>query len=134
MQLYGRLAGEVVARHLGGPATTGDGPAIGLPEGSGLSWADHPAVEPLMRQVLTDTINRIFSAGLNLAGTLQLVTRDELAARRVQAALDALDEAIRQTQRAALDIDIHRSGRNGTDGTNRSPSGAPSAPGRAPVN
>ncbi|MFE7170377.1 GAF domain-containing protein [Streptomyces sp. NPDC057616] len=118
MKLYGRLAGEVIARHLGDASpTTRESPAIRLPDGTALSWPDDPSVEPQVRQALSDTISRIFSAGLNLAGTLQLVAHDDLAARRVQAGLDDLDAAIRQVQRVALEIGIRRSGRTGTDGS-----------------
>ena len=116
MELYGRLAGEIVAGHLDGSPAAHEGLVIRLPDGTALPWPDDSAVEPLVRQVLSDTINRIFSAGLNLAGTLQLVARDELAARRVQAGLDELDEAIRQVQRAALEIGIRPSSPTGTDG------------------
>ncbi|MFF4804326.1 GAF domain-containing protein [Streptomyces sp. NPDC001351] len=127
MELYGRLAGEVIAGHLDESptsSTSGDGLAIRLPDATTLPRPDDASIELLMRQVLSDTINRIFSAGLNLAGTLQLVT-DDLAARRVQAGLDELDEAIRQIKRAALEISTRHSGRTGTEDTDRRPSGAP---------
>jgi hypothetical protein len=124
MELYGRLAGEAIARHLDGAPTHRDRPALRLPDATALPWPDHPSIDPYLRYVLSDTINRIFSAGLNLAGTLQLVDQDDLVARRVQAGLDELDEAIRQIQRAALDLGIRRCGRTATEGAGRGPSGA----------
>lgn len=126
MELYGRLASEVIAQHLDhSPSpTTGDGLTIRLPDATTLPSPDNASIELLMRQVLSDTINQIFSAGLNLAGTLQLVTHDDLAAQRVQAGLDELDEAIRQIQQAALEISTRHSGRTGAEGTDRRPSGA----------
>ncbi|MEV6944345.1 GAF domain-containing protein [Streptomyces sp. NPDC051172] len=132
MELYGRLAGEIIAQHLDGSPATGDGLAIRLPDATTLPRLDNASVELLMRQVLSDTINRIFSAGLNLAGTLQLVTHDDHAARRVQDGLDELDEAIRQIQRAALEISTRHSGRTGAEGTDRRPSEARLVPGGRP--
>ncbi|MFJ9908813.1 GAF domain-containing protein [Streptomyces sp. NPDC101152] len=132
MELYGRLTGQVIAQHLGESPTSptsGDGLTIRLPDAATLPSPDNASIELLMRQVLSDTINQIFSAGLNLAGTLQLVTHDDLAARRVQAGLDELDEAIRQIQQAALEISTRHSGRTGTKGTGRRPSGARVVPG-----
>lgn len=60
-------------------------------------WAD-----PFMSQVMSDVINRIFSAGLDLAGALSRAT-DKAVAQRVQAGMDKLDRAISSIQSAALD-------------------------------
>jgi len=102
MELYAGLVGEVVARHLGGASYVTDG-LTGSPLGAP-AWAERSSIEPLTRQILSDTINRIFSAGLRFAGTLPLFTEDGLAARRVQAGIDELDETIHAIQRAALDL------------------------------
>lgn len=51
-----------------------------------------------------DTINRIFSTGLNFAGALPRIT-DALAAQRVQAGIEELDEVIRSIQRAVFRVD-----------------------------
>ncbi|MHC3469539.1 GAF domain-containing protein [Streptomyces sp. 7R007] len=121
MELYGRLAGQVVARHLDTSPGARHSATVQLPDATALSWPGHSSSAPLMRQVLSDTINRIFSAGLNLAGTLQLVTHDDLVARRVQAGLDELDEAIRHIQWTALEIEGRPCGRTGTQGTGHPP-------------
>lgn len=60
-------------------------------------WAD-----PFMSQVMSDVINRVFSAGLDLAGALSRAT-DKAVAQRVQAGMDKLDRAISSIQSAALD-------------------------------
>ena len=114
MQLYARLAGEVIARHLDRSPAAADGLAVRRPDTTGLLLPDHSSIDALTGQILSETINRIFAAGLNLAGTLQLVTHDDLLARRVQAGLDELDEAIRQIQRAALEIGLHRTAGEGS--------------------
>lgn len=100
MELYGRLAGEAIARRPGKPSVDDypasprhDGP---IPTTSGLD-------EAWINSVTSDLINRIFSAGLSAAGALQLIT-DDLAARRVELCLDTLDETICLIQRAALDV------------------------------
>ncbi|QIY69066.1 hypothetical protein HEP84_07480 [Streptomyces sp. RLB1-33] len=51
---------------------------------------------------MSDVINRIFSAGLDLAGALSRAT-DKAVAQRVQAGMDKLDRAISSIQSAALD-------------------------------
>jgi hypothetical protein len=104
LELYGRLAGEVIARHLGRPSVddylAGPRPDGTVPTKSGL---DEASINSLTSAV----INRLFSAGLGAAGALQLIT-DDLAARRVELCLDTLDETIRLIQRAALDHAVQR--------------------------
>ncbi|SFE44122.1 hypothetical protein [Streptomyces mirabilis] len=51
---------------------------------------------------MADVINRIFFAGLDLAGALSHAT-DKGVAQRVQAGMDKLDRAIGSIQSAALD-------------------------------
>ncbi|MEV5845361.1 GAF domain-containing protein [Streptomyces sp. NPDC051985] len=130
VELYARLAGEMVADRLyGSPAARTD--TTGFPyDGTALSWTSQSSVDPPIRRVLSDTINRIFATGLNLAGTLSLVLDDGVTARRVLAGLDELDEAIHQIQRAALTLDSRDT--TGIDGSehDRHPCAARTAPGR----
>lgn len=133
MELYGWLAGAVVAGHLRGSPPAHDGLTASAHVGATSPWPDPSSLEPLMRQALSDTINRLFSAGLNLAGTLQLLTHDDLAAQRVQAGLDELDEAIRSIQRTALDVgtrsDLRKSSERAVAQEHRRPARTQSASG-----
>jgi hypothetical protein len=54
-----------------------------------------------MSQVMSDVINRVFSAGLDLAGAPSRHRQGR--AQRVQAGMDKLDRAISSIQSAALD-------------------------------
>ncbi|MEI5525542.1 GAF domain-containing protein [Streptomyces brasiliscabiei] len=105
MELYGRLAGDIVAGRLGcrSPAPH-DGPL--LPDTAGLALPGWSSAEAATRDALSDTVNRIFSVGLDLAGALQLIADGDPAGQRVRAGLGALDEAIRSIQRAALDLGV----------------------------
>ncbi|MFJ5837663.1 GAF domain-containing protein [Streptomyces shenzhenensis] len=103
MQLYGLLAGESVGRHLRGPSADGAPSALRHDTKTGTRCGpEHALTDPLMSRILSDTINRIFSAGLDLAGALPRVT-DDFAAQHVQAAIEELDGMIRSMQRAAID-------------------------------
>ncbi|MFI6402297.1 GAF domain-containing protein [Streptomyces sp. NPDC050548] len=104
MELYAGLMGRIVAGHLGRTSDATDGPTRSSLGAMAPAWADLSSIDPLTRQILSDTVNRIFSAGLHFAGTLQLLTEDGVAARRVQAGIDELDETIHSIQRAALDL------------------------------
>lgn len=112
MEIYGQLAGEAIARHLGCASADGD---RGDPRHDGAvpAWLelDQAAADPHMIQIMSDTINRISSVGLSLAGALKLITND-LAAQRVQIGIDELDEAIQSIHLAALARSVHHDLRN----------------------
>ncbi|MFF0223929.1 GAF domain-containing protein [Streptomyces sp. NPDC004629] len=113
MRLYGLLAGESVGRRLRAPSVDGVPPGLlhdaapGARQDPGQAPAD-----PLMSRILSDTINRIFSAGLSLAGALPRIT-DDFAAQRVRAGIEELDEMIRSMQRAAVDLGVRDEHRHG---------------------
>ncbi|MFJ3921737.1 GAF domain-containing protein [Streptomyces sp. NPDC090022] len=100
LELYAQIAAEVIARRLGPARATG---AAFLP--SGVELADRADYDPqaasLADHLMSDTVYRIFSAGLRLTGALQLMGNTS-AAQHVQAGIDELDETIRAIQRAAL--------------------------------
>ncbi|MEU6775027.1 GAF domain-containing protein [Streptomyces sp. NPDC046759] len=116
MRLLCLLAGESLSRHLRGPRVDGEPADLRQHDTAG-TWPgpDKGPSDPAMARFMSETINRIFSAGLNFAGALPGIT-DGVASQRVEAGIDDLDAIIRSMQRAALGLADH-------DGTR--PSGTP---------
>ncbi|MFJ8787757.1 GAF domain-containing protein [Streptomyces sp. NPDC102462] len=106
MRLYGLLAGESIGRRLRGPHVDGVPPGL-RDEVAPVARCDpgRMPADPLMSRILSDAINRIFSAGLSLAGALPRVT-DDFAAQRVRACIEELDGMIHSMQRAAVDLGV----------------------------
>jgi hypothetical protein len=89
MKLYGKLAGEAIARHLGrSPVGAAPRPAAGEEHDS------PPQAVPVPAALAGEAVQRIFAAGLNLADARAIVGQgaaDDLLA----VAVDDLDHAIR---------------------------------------
>ncbi|AHH97156.1 hypothetical protein GCM10010174_65810 [Kutzneria viridogrisea] len=118
MGLYSQLAGEVIARHL--RRTSPGAPCVPAPRDA------KPAPRrPALSQLLADTINRIFDAGLRFAGA-QSLTTDEHVAQRVRAGIATLDDTVRMVRMVQVALLDHNLGehRNEHDAT------VPSGPGR----
>ncbi|MER6524051.1 GAF domain-containing protein [Streptomyces sp. NPDC001508] len=116
MRLYGLLAGESIGRWLRGPSADGVPPGL-RHDATPLARCvpDQALTDPLMSRILSDTINRIFSAGLSLAGALPRIT-DDFAAQRVRAGIEELDGMIRSMQRAAVDLGVRGEHRESATG------------------
>ncbi|MEU8976547.1 GAF domain-containing protein [Streptomyces monashensis] len=105
LEFYAQLAGDVLAQHLSKPSANND--PVGPQQEASSCSPPPPDQEPTdsrITQILTDTTNRIFSAGISFAGALPLID-SELATQRVQDGINRLDETIRSIQRGALDQD-----------------------------
>ncbi len=94
MELYGDLAGEAIARHLG-PA-----PGDAAPPPPGSEGHDPPRLrgrsvppETALGEFAGEVVHRLFAAGLSLASA-QSIIGDGTAGDRVAAAIDELDRAI----------------------------------------
>jgi hypothetical protein len=114
MRLYGRFAGEAIARLLDGtsqggvpngrtrPATISAAPAL-------IESAPVRTDSPTGR-IMSETVNRLHRAGMSLLDAERLIS-DRLTAERVRAGLEEIDGAIRAIQSAMLERVTGRTGR-----------------------
>jgi putative methionine-R-sulfoxide reductase with GAF domain len=114
LRLYGRFAGEAVARLLDGtsqagvptgrtrPATISAAPAL-------IEAAPVRTDSPTGR-IMSETINRLQCAGMSLLDAERLIS-DRLTAERVHTGLEEIDGAIRAIQSAMLERVTGRTGR-----------------------
>jgi hypothetical protein len=104
MELYGDLAGEAIARHLGPVPGV---PASRLARNDGddpQPWPPHQLTpqETALAEVVGEVVHRLFAAGLSLASA-QSIIGDGAAGNRVASAIDELDHAIRDIRTAIFD-------------------------------
>ena len=133
MELYGDIAGEAVARHLGVPAGDHLGDQVGravisalLDPGNGResnvtflsrhadargdregrTAGQSASLEETMSRFAGDIVNRLFSAGLSLQSARSIVGEGP-AGERVAAAADELDRTIRDIRTMVFSLDAH---------------------------
>lgn len=96
MELYGDLAGEAIARHLGsaagGAAPRGAGSAGDNPQPR-LQYLPAPP-DTALAEFAGEIVHQLFAAGLSLASARAIIG-DGAASDRVAVAIDELDRAIR---------------------------------------
>ena len=105
LELYGDLAGEAAARHLG--LASGDAASrLAKGDGDGPQSRLHEQLAPpdmALAKFAGEVVHRLFAAGLSLASAQALAgvgTADE----RVAAAIDELDRAFRDIRITVLDL------------------------------
>jgi GAF domain-containing protein len=94
MELYGHLAGDVVARHLA--RASGDGSKAATPRSV--------SREAALAQLLNDAVNGILDAGLSFAAAQALAT-DDLLAQQLRAGVGRLDDILLAIQLAMYELD-----------------------------
>lgn len=96
LELFGDLAGEAVARHLG-PAPGSAAPGLAGNDGDDpWYWPDDEPDAPgtALEEVADEIVRRLFAAGLNLASAQEIIGTGA-PSDRVAAAVDELDRTIR---------------------------------------
>jgi GAF domain len=105
VELYGDLAGEAVARHLG-PALGDAVPRLAGDDGDDPQSRLHEQLalpETALAEFAGEVVHQLFAAGLSLASAQALVG-DGAAGDRVAAAINELDRAIRDIQTTVIDL------------------------------
>jgi hypothetical protein len=97
LELYGDLAGEMLARQLG--HAPGGGAAVAATDEEDDSWSWLPGAltvpDAALGEFTGQIVHRLFAVGLSLE-TARAITGDGAAGHRIQAAVEELDVAIRE--------------------------------------
>lgn len=105
LQLYGDLAGEALARHLGlAHDQAAQRPARARRDDPGAGMTDQPVpAETALVEFAEEIARRLFAAGLSLASA-QSIVGDGPAGDRVATAIDELDRAIKGIRTRVFDL------------------------------